>query len=398
MAFEFLGMKFGKDYIPMTQDIPTPSGVGFAFSTPFREFGSGNLSLPVVDRHFTSNGVVRFGEDNLYPQLLNQMYYTSPMHGKLIEFITNAVIGGGYEFVMANLTGQEKVDLMTFEKKQKLEKLSRLITRDYIIHRRVTISVIRDKGGKLLRLKRLDPSTIRNYIDCEKFEYSSDWSRGLVGLKTYNRYTGYNRDLETLYVYQDETPGQDIYPIPQYNSILNWCNLDGDIAFFQKQNIHNGVFPSGVIRRPKKFSSIDEIKKFKEEIGSKKGSKNAGNLMVLTGEGFEDTPEYIQVQSNNNDKLFETTLRDLNREIAIGHGLDPSIAGISTGGTLGNNQQIEMLYSIFEKDVVSPLRRTMEEILNDLIDIAKIPNSIKIKDYQIIEKVIVENKNNTNNG
>jgi len=40
-----------------------------------------------------------------------------------------------------------------------------------------------------------------------------------------------------------------------------------------------------------------------------------------------------------------------------------------------------------------PLRRTMEEILNDLIDIARIPNSIKINDYQIIEKTIVENKN-----
>jgi hypothetical protein len=109
---------------------------------------------------------------------------------------------------------------------------------------------------------------------------------------------------------------------------------------------------------------------------------------------MDDTPEFIQVSSNNNDKLFETTLRDLNKEIAIGHGLDPSIAGISTGGSLGNNQQIEMLYSIFEKDVVMPLRKTMEEIFNDLIDIARIPNSIKIKEYQIIEKTIVENKNN----
>ena len=75
MAFNLFGMKFGKEYIPMTQNIPTSNGTSFAFSTPFMKVGSSNLSLPVVDRYYTQNGVVRFGEDNLYPQLLNQMYY-----------------------------------------------------------------------------------------------------------------------------------------------------------------------------------------------------------------------------------------------------------------------------------------------------------------------------------
>jgi hypothetical protein len=394
MAFEIFGMKFGKEYIPMTQNIPTPSATGFAFSTPFMKVGSGNLSLPVVDKYYTQNGIVRFGEDNLYPQLLNQMYYTSPMHGGLIEFITNATIGGGYSFTLANLSGSEKVELLTFEKKMKLEKLSRLLTRDYVIHRRVCVVVSRDDKGKLLRLKRVDPSTIRNYVNNEKFVFNADWSRGLAGVKEYNRFNPGTRENDTLYVYQDETPGQDIYPIPGYNSVLNWCNLAGDIAFFQKANIQNGVFPSAVIRRPKEFSSIDEIQKFKAEIGSSTGAGNGGRLMVLTGNGMDDTPEFIQVQSNNNDKLFETTLRDLNSEIAKGHRIDPSIAGISIGGSLGNNQQMEMSYSIFEKDVVMPLRKTIEEILNDLIDIARIPNSIKINDYQIIEKTIIENKNN----
>jgi hypothetical protein len=394
MAFNIFGLKFGRDYKPITQYIPEPNRTPFAFSTPFMKIGSGNLSLPVIDKYYTINGVVKFGDDNLYPQLLNQVYYISPMHGKLIEFITNAVIGGGYDFVMVNLNSREKVELLTFEKKHKIDKLAKLLTRDYIIHRRVTVIITRDNTGKLLRIKRIDPSTIRNFIDVDSFLYSPDWSRGINNnVKEYKRYNFNRKETETLYVYQDETPGQDIYPIPQYNSILNWAYLDGDIAFLQKSNIQNGVFPSAVIRRPKQFSSIEEINRFKVEIGSKVGAENGGRLMVLTGNGMDDTPEFIQVNTNNNDKLFSTTLRDLNREIAIGHGLDPSIAGISNGGTLGNNQQIEMLYAIFEKNIVMPIRRVMEEILNDIIDIAKIPNSIRIKEYQIIEKTIIEKNN-----
>ena len=45
-----------------------------------------------------------------------------------------------------------------------------------------------------LKTKRLDPSTIRNYIDLEKFDYSNDWSRGLAGIKQYNRYNAGTRE------------------------------------------------------------------------------------------------------------------------------------------------------------------------------------------------------------
>lgn len=392
MAINIFGMTFGKQYNPITQEVPKMNS-DFSFSTPFMKVRSGsNLSLPLINKYYTQNGIVRFGEDNLYPQLLNQMYYTCPIHSGIIEFKTNACIGGGYSFINENLSGIDKIELLKFEKKMKFEKLSRLISRDYVIHARVCIVVTRDENGKLLKLKRVDPSTIRNNVSCDKFVYSDDWSRGTINSRVFDRYNANSKEKETLYIYQDETPGQDTYPIPSYNSILNWCSLSGDIAHFQKSNLENGVFPSIVIRRPKEFSSIDEVNKFKSEIGSSTGAQNGGKLVVLTGNGMDDTPEFIQVNANNNDKLFETTLRDLNNEIAKGHRVDPSITGISTSGSLGNNQQMEMAYSIFHKDVIIPLRKNIEEILNDLLDISDISNSIEINDFQIIEKEIIEKK------
>ncbi len=391
----FLGFSFNRNTAKPQVQPTTNSFASLAFSTPFMKIGSNNLSMPHINKYYTANNIVMFGDDNLYPQLLNQLYYTSSIHGSIVEFITNAVIGGEYSWKLEATNGVDKVNLLTFESKIKMAKTLRMITRDYIIHKRVCIVINKNDKGELVKIKRLDPSTIRNSACLTKFIYSSDWSKGMVEMKEYKRYDESINQRESIYIYQDETPGQDIYPIPSYNSILNLSFLDGEIAFFHKSNIKNGVFPSLAIRRPKDFSSIEDIDMFKKGISESNGAENAGRLLVLTGNGFDDTPEVVQINPNQNDKTFEQMSKDIKDNIAIAFGVNPSIMGVKTQGSLGNAQELEMSYAIFEKNVVKPTRNVIEEIINDIIYIAKIGNGVRINDFQIIEKTVQSaDKNN----
>lgn len=383
----FFNFKFGSKPQPLVQQTGNEYS-NFAFSTPFMKIGNGNLSMPHINKYYTNNNFVLFGNDNLYPQLLNQMYYTSSIHGSIVEFITNSVIGGGVRWKNEPTNGIDKVKLMTFEKKINMDKLVRLITRDYIIHKRVCIIIYKNEKGELNKLKRVDPSTIRNNVNLNQFAYSSDWSRGMVDFKVYNRYDDSLIQRESLYVYQDETPGQDIYPIPSYNSILNLSYLDGEIAFFHKSNIKNGVFPSLAIRRPKDFSSIEEIEMFKKGITDSNGAENAGRLLVLTGNGFDDTPEVVQISANQNDKAFEVLNKDIKDNISIAFGINPSIMGVKTSGQLGNTEEIKTSYLIYKENVVRPTKTIIEEIINDIIYMGKIGNFININEYDIVENKI----------
>ncbi|NBO36941.1 phage portal protein, partial [bacterium] len=225
-----------------------------------------------------------------------------------------------------------------------------------------------------------------------KFIYSYDWSRGYYDFREFNRWEPTDEDGETLYVYQDNTPGQDIYPIPQYNSILNYAALDGEIAYFHKNNIMNAVFPSLVIRRPKEFNSIEEIQAFKEEITSKTGAHNAGRVLVLTGNGIDDVPQLDSLKANENDKMFETISKELKDQICFAWSLNPSIMGIKVSGSLGNAEELQMSYAIFEKNVVMPYRRELTEIFNQLLFIAGQKNEVEINNYQILDKTIVPTK------
>lgn len=389
MSYKIFGFEFGaKTPEPITQQTGNTLG-SFAFSTPFFTIGGQDLSKPYISRYYTQNNIVRFGNDNLYPQLLNQLYYTSPIHGACIDFTTNAIIGGGYSWLDDKISGQAKVEQMAFEKSNKFSKLAKAITIDYVMHRRVLVEVTK-RGEKIVKFRRLDPGTIRNDSYMRKFVYSQDWSRGMIDSREYVRYSSDCKEVVSLYVYQDITPGQDIYPLPMYNSVLNWAHLDGEQSYFQKSNLQNGIFPSLAIRRPKDFDSIDEMEAFREHISNKTGPANGGRLLVLTGNGWDDTPEIVSIASNSNDKIFEGTEKALKENICIGHKINPAIMGVKVSGSLGATTEIKDSYKIFEKNVVMPDRSTVQEILNDLIDIAKIKNTVVINNYQIIDDTFID--------
>ena len=378
----------------ITKSVDTPSeksgGTGmFAFSTPFGKIGKADLTSPYISKHYTVNNIVRFGEDNLYPQLLNQLYHQSPINGACIDFIANSIIGGGIEWVDTNISASQKVEELAFSKKNKLKKLARQLTLDYIIHKRVCVEITK-VGDKQTKLRRLDPSTIRNYSDLSKFVYSEDWSRGNLNSCTYDRYDERKKQDKSIYIFQEESPGQDVYPIPTYNSVLNWAYLDSQIPYLHKSSLQNGVYPSLAIRRPKDFQSLEEVRLFKEEISSKTGPSEGGKVLVLTGNGFDEVPDIVKIETNSNDKAFELTSKELKENISMAHKINPSIMGVKTAGQLGATTEIRDSYLIFEKNVVMPGREVMEEILNDLVDIAKIKNVIKINDYQIIDGQILQ--------
>jgi len=57
-----------------------------------------DLSQPFVDDYYSRGfSWVFFGEDNLYPQILNQLYISAPMHQACCNFKRYSVIGNGYE-------------------------------------------------------------------------------------------------------------------------------------------------------------------------------------------------------------------------------------------------------------------------------------------------------------
>ncbi len=358
-----------------------------AFNSPFVQIPEQKLALPYISRYSTLGISVRFGGDNLYPQMLWQLYYSSPLHAACVNFKLNAMVGGGYTWTIPAANGKDSVNLLFFEKQNKFKKLIRSITKDYIIHNRVTILIKRDDNGKFVSMKRLDPSTIRQAFDNKTFEYSEDWMHQ-YNRKTYNLYSPTTKDKESLFFWQEETSCPP-YALPTYTSILDWLAVDGEQSYLQKQNIINSIFPSIILRTPFEFTSEDEAQSFHRSIKLKAGSKGAGSVMVLSGNGMDNVPEVVQINPNTNDELFKDTDKILSDKICQAHMINPSIMGIKVAGQLGNAQEISTSYAIWEKNVVMPGRSELEEIFDELLQITGIQNTITFNNYQLVDTTVV---------
>ena len=365
-----------------------------SFSTPFLKVGGANLTLPYVNGRNQTNGYIPFGQDNLFPELLNQIYYSSPLHGSIVGYKVNAAVGGGFNIVADRLTLEDKLELYTLERKLNIRKIVPAVTQQLILHNRVYFKLCFDDKMKLTKIVNLSPEKLRVNLDRKRYYICDDWS-ARIGVQEIRRYTPTCRDYEQLFVYEVECIGQDFYPLPQYTSALNFAFLSGELSYFAKSNIQNSVFPSFAMMFPKRPQSEEEKNMIRNTIDRLKGAANAGKAVAFFANSQDQLPKIESLPTNGNDSLFQEASQLNTEQICFSHTIDPILMGIRTTGSLGNGSDIKQAYIIFEKNVVMPLRDMVSDIFNELLFIAKIDADFTINNYQIINEAIVELEGDT---
>jgi hypothetical protein len=360
-----------------------------SFSTPFGKIGGGNLTLPYVNGRYQVAGYVPFGQDNLFPETLNQLYYMSPLHGAIVDFKVNAAIGAGYELKTDKLTPDEKLALYTFEKKMKLSKSVKGVTKQLVMHHRVYFKLYFDEKGKVKTIENVSPEKVRinNKKNC--YYLCDDWS-SRIDVEPVTPYHPLNTDKCQLWAYELPSIGQDYYPLPQYSSALNFAFLSGELSYFAKSNIQNSIFPSFAMMFPKRPQSEEEKKVLRDTIDRMKGAANAGKGVAFFANSQDQLPKIESIPTNQNDKLFHEASALNTEQICFAHTIDPILMGVRTTGSLGGGADIKQAYVIFEKNVVIPLREQVTEIFQELLNVCRLNAEFNIRNFQIINETIVE--------
>jgi capsid portal protein len=317
------------------------------------------------------------------------MYYSSPLHGAIVDFKTNAVIGGGFALKTDLLTTVEKLELYTFERKINLKHIVKATTKQLIIHNRVYFKICYGQGKKITRIENVSPEKVRVSADKRMYFICDDWSRR-IGIQEIKPYHIANTDYEQLYCYEIKSIGQDHYSLPQYSSCLNFAFLSGELSYFAKSNIQNSVFPSFAMMFPKRPQSEEEKHMIKETIDRMKGAANAGKAVAFFANSAEQLPKIEAMPTNGNDSLFQEASQLNTEQICFAHTIDPILMGVRTTGSLGGGADIKQAYVIFEKNVVMELRSCVQHIFNELLTISKIPADFTINNFQVIDESIVE--------
>jgi hypothetical protein len=322
---------------------------------------------------------IKFGDDNMYPNYLIDLYNHSAIHASCVNAIVEAIRGEGLvtkdESVLdyANKEGESWNDI--YNKVALDTKLFNGFALEVIWSRdRTRIAEVYHIDFSYVRAAKKD---YRNncpgyfvYNDWTKF-YSVSGKANLSEVPFLPTYNPYKRDEEPkqIFVYQPYSPGLEYYPRPDYVAATKVIDLDQEVDNFHINNIKNGLTPSLSITT---FTNATDDERLAIENMLKtqyQGTNNAGSLLYMDVDAPENAPVITPIPINGADNYYVTINDMVSQKILSAHRItSPALLGIKENVGLGNNaDELITAYRLFLNTVVLPFQQVILSAFEDLL-------------------------------
>jgi len=318
---------------------------------------------------------VNYGEDNLFPQYLVDLFHQSPTHNALCTTIAMMIYGEGFD--PADLNAK-----LLFAQ-WGLEEELRKVALDLKIHNgfaleivwsldRTTIATVKHLAFECVRSGTMDENEV-----VHEYYYSRDWSNRRnqpVCLPKFSPETKNEEPTQILYV-KPFTVGSFYYPKPDYLGALNYIELEKEIGVFHINNIKNGLSPSFAIHFKNGIPSDEERQKIRMDIERQgAGAQNAGKFWMTFSDEPDRVPEIEAFALSDADKQYQFLSEETTAKIMVGHRVtNPMMFGVATPGKLGGGTELAASEDLFERQVVEPYRMVIEGALKKILDACNVP-------------------------
>jgi len=331
-----------------------------------------------------------FGADNLYPNLLLDMYntYGSPLHRAIINKKTKLVAGFGYK----DLTDQR---LKEWAKKNKLERLLLYIAKDFEIFGSWALEVIWDRGGNTFTLNHLPIHTLRIGIkdkedEPDYFWYSRNWK--LYKKEEYKpeyikKFDPNDRTGRQVLYFIDYNPsGSDLYGLPSYSTCINFISLDYEIGKFHLNQILQGFSAGFLLSFNTGIPTQDEMNQTYKEIQKNyRGTNGSGSIIITYADSKDQAPTFEPINLNTTDDRFVLLQNTIEKQITQGHECPIALVS-SVPGQLGGATEREELMAEFQQYYIQIHQNQIEEALNGMLKTIGFTEEIILNDYTIKNK------------
>lgn len=324
-------------------------------------------------------GWIDYGDNNLYPQYLINLYYNSPIHNALTNSIAFMIEGQGTGTILDSALQGISFDL----------KLQGAFVAEVIWSMDFT---------RVVKINHLPFENCRLAYDKEEEEitgiwYSRDWknSRSKKGkpefIPAFNPSMAQEQPRQVIYAH-GMMAGSSYYPKPDYFGALNYIELSHQMGMYHVNNILNGLFPSFIINFLNGIPQKEEREAIRREWEERlSGASNAGKFLMTFNEDPARTPDIQAFPLSDADKQYQFLSEETAKQIMVGHRVvSPLIHGIRESNGFGSNKD-EMLVGleIFNNQVIKPYQRIIEDVFTPILGEVKIQMNSVFDDAEVID-------------
>ena len=307
------------------------------------------------------SGWIDYGNNNLYPQHLLNLFHNSPIHNALVNSISYMIEGQGTGTILDNALQGIAFDL----------KLQGAFVAEVIWSMDFT---------RVVQINHLPFENCRLAYDKEEDDitgifYSKDWAntRSKRGkpefIPAFNPSIAQEQPRQVIYAH-GMSAGSVYYPKPDYYGALNYVELSYQMGLYHVNNILNGLFPSFIINFLNGIPQKEERESIRREWETRlSGASNAGKFLMTFNEDPARAPQIEAFPLSDADKQYQFLSEETAKQIMVGHRVvSPLIHGIRDTTGFGSNKD-EMLVGleIFNNQVIKPYQRIIERVFTPIL-------------------------------
>jgi hypothetical protein len=330
-------------------------------------------ALPKLTFSEDNKGYIKYGKDNLYPQELVRLFNEHPEHRAIVNRKARYIWGKGLKAV--NEIDQIKVDTFidNFNRKETLNQAGKKVSLNTELFNGVYVEVITNLQGQPIEMYFLNSANCR-ISECEtKLYFSKNWNKNTQAkdIKCINKFenngTAGTFFIDFKYYTASASKLESVYPIAQYQSIVNDINTDVDISTFNKNYVSSGFSVGKIINFFNGQPTDEMIHSIERSFKGTYTGENGESLMITHSDRDDKAPEVVDVSVNDLSEKFLFTSKRAMKKIFAGHEMAPELFNIKFDESfLSGSPDLLILQELFVKGYIEPRQADLLEFLSYL--------------------------------
>ena len=341
---------------------------------------------------------VLYGEDNAYYDTIIQRYLGSPTNARCINGISDMIYGRGLEATDRNINRDAYIEMKKLVDEGELRK----VVGDRKLLGSAAIKVIYNKDkSKVVAIKHHPMETLRaektNKGVIAAYYYHPDWKNLKTGDKPKRIPTfgnGNPKQTTEVLVVRPYVSGFYYYSPCDYQSSLQYSQLEEEVSNYHLSNIENGLQPSLLINFNNGVPSEETQSLLESKISDKfSGSSNAGRFILSFNEDKDTAADVEAIHLPDAHAQYKFLADESREKIMLGHGIvSPILLGIKDNTGFGNNaEELRTASILMDNIVIAPFQQNIISAIDKILAYNKIFLSLYFVTLQPIEFVELDN-------
>ena len=323
-------------------------------------------------------GFVNYGDDNLFPQYLVDLFHSSATHNALSTTIAMMIFGEGFD--ATTLDGRLAFDQWNLNDELRKACLDFKIQGGFALEVNWSIDRTTIANVSHLPFENIRSGFVNEDEKVEYYYYSKDWNdkrEEPSEICTFDPERNIEHPTQILYV-KPFSPGSFYYPKPDYVGSINYIELDKEIGVYHINNMKNGMSPSFSIHFKNGIPPQEERNRIRMDIERQlSGASNAGKFIVTYSDDPDRKPDFEPFQLSDAHNQYQFLSEEVTSKIMVGHRVtSPQMFGVAVPGKLGGGGELAEASELFEKNVIAPARQVVTEAVKTLLNAAGLDSQL----------------------